>query len=64
MGQAIVVDLLRDAKDRKNTLRFNAVGNEEQQKRASVSMVYVQQSALKAAFGEFPDRVRVTIEKL
>lgn len=61
--QLIQVSLFRDPEDRKNTIRYNAAGDPEQARHANISMVYVKKTALAAAFGGFPDTIKLTIEK-
>lgn len=60
----ICIDLMQ-VKVAKNTVRYEKFpGDDESNRRATVQMLYVQQTALASAFSKFPRKIRITIEEI
>lgn len=56
---------LEQTKETKNMIRFEKFpGDEESNRRATVPNLYVQKTALAAAFSKFPKKIRITIEEI
>lgn len=53
---------LEKAKETKNMVRYEPMpGDEERNRKATVPNLYVQQNVLKAAFGDFPKKIKIQI---
>lgn len=54
---------LVQTKETKNMVRYDAPGGEELARQANVPNIYLRKTALASAFGGFPDKITITIEK-
>lgn len=60
---SLVTIELTQVKETKNMVRFEKFpGDDESNRRATIPNLYVQKTALAAAFNGFPQKIKVTIE--